>query len=91
MLLIALMQLTIIINEVGLNKGFKFKLHMCLFKCQLCKLPCTATLGCSNMHANAINRFLEFFRYFFIYNLSYLELQLNFYDFWKFSGFSENK
>ena len=40
------------LNGVGLNTRFKFKLHMCLFKCQLCKLPYTATLGCSNMHEN---------------------------------------
>ena len=50
MLLIELMQLATILNEVGLNPGFKFKLHMWIFKCQTYDLPYSATIGCPNMH-----------------------------------------
>ena len=45
-------------------------------------------LTCSNMHENAIFRFFGFFLSFYIYNLSYLELRLNFYEFLKFATFS---
>ena len=89
MLLIELMRLATILNEVGLNQRFKFKLHMWLFKCHLIDLTWSAGLTSSNMHKNAINRFLEFFWSFFIYKLFSSELRLILYDFYKFWLFSE--
>jgi hypothetical protein len=43
------------LNEVGLNQGFKFKLHMWLFKCHLFDLSKTEDKSCSNMHENDTN------------------------------------
>ena len=69
------------LNGVGLNTRFKFKLHMCFIKCHLFVFSKTGDKHCSNMHENAIFRFLGFFWSFFIYNLFHLELRLILYDF----------
>ena len=81
MLLIELMQLTTILNEVGLNQGFKFKLHVRHFKCHLFKLLYIADLSCSTcMEMVQMDR-LDFSDHFFIYKLFDLELRLILYDF----------
>ena len=69
------------LNEIGLNTWFKFQLHIWLFKCPLFVLSKTEDKHCSNMHENGTDGFLEFFWWFYIYNLFDLESRLNYYDF----------